>query len=196
MKGGCGASPDSDDDGFFEQSSVGSAVSGEAGAALAAWQAAVLARAAAAEARGGLDVRALGRRVLRALAGPAPAPQPFAAVLRSTARSDAEVSHVLLSTLFLVSRLDSLPIVYFHSTLSTFILIICAFAPLFLPLGVVLPNTTHLFLLRSFYINFLLTSLEIPYKPLFKNFVLLILKMSCFRTNSHALFYFKNKILP
>ncbi|KAJ8723585.1 hypothetical protein PYW08_003497 [Mythimna loreyi] len=100
VKGGR-ASADSSDDGFFELSSVGDASDARA-PELLAWQHAVLARAAAAERRG-LDVRALGGAVLRALPPPPGPPLHADELLRRTAHTDAEVSHVLLSTLFLAN---------------------------------------------------------------------------------------------
>nr|XP_049703493.1 uncharacterized protein LOC126056059 isoform X1 [Helicoverpa armigera] len=85
---------DSDDDGFFEQSSVGSDASAEA----AGWRARVLARAAAG-ARA-LDVRALGGAVLARLT---PRPRPFRDLLRDAAAAPADVSRVFLATLFLAN---------------------------------------------------------------------------------------------
>ncbi|XP_047025357.1 uncharacterized protein LOC124634007 [Helicoverpa zea] len=85
------ARADSDDDGFFEQSSVGSDASGEA----AGWRA----RARAAGARA-LDVRALGGAVLAALR---PRARPFRALLRDAAAAPADVSRLFLATLFLAN---------------------------------------------------------------------------------------------
>lgn len=122
---------DSDDDGFFEQSSGGgdvaeleslrADVAGATRAArerppaeldeaararraeAAAWRAAILRRAVAAEARGGVDVRALGARVLRALDGCERRPRPFAALLADHVQHEADVSRLMLTALFLVS---------------------------------------------------------------------------------------------
>ncbi|XP_063381633.1 uncharacterized protein LOC134668084 [Cydia fagiglandana] len=119
---------ESDDDGFFEQSTF----SGSEGARpeltpppptpplpappppvdysaqpeWMSWRADVVARAAAGEARG-LDVRALGAAVLRALPeggerGKGP-PAAFTTVLDAAAKDDADVSRLFLATLFLAN---------------------------------------------------------------------------------------------
>ncbi|KAJ8716392.1 hypothetical protein PYW07_003019 [Mythimna separata] len=93
-------SAESDDDGFFEQSSVGECES--RGPDWCSWQAGVVARATAAERRGGVDVRALGAAVLRGLPPP-PAAEHCDALLRRAAPEPTQVSHVLLSTLFLAN---------------------------------------------------------------------------------------------
>ncbi|XP_075975642.1 uncharacterized protein LOC142976243 isoform X2 [Anticarsia gemmatalis] len=107
---------DSEDDGFFEQSSAGSsgsestrdpaaalALALAAGDACGAWQERVLRQAAAAEARGALDVRALGGALLEALRGSERRPRAFADVLRAHAAHDTDVSRILLTTLFLAN---------------------------------------------------------------------------------------------
>ncbi|CAH0720291.1 unnamed protein product, partial [Brenthis ino] len=117
------AGGDSDDDGFFEQSSLGgsdtsraddapaatalaslpgslpgSAPEGEGEGEWGRWRAAVLARAAAAEARGA-DVPRACAAVLRAAAPDA----PFPAVLARAAADPADVCKLFLATLFLAN---------------------------------------------------------------------------------------------
>ncbi|XP_052754829.1 uncharacterized protein LOC113509824 isoform X2 [Galleria mellonella] len=104
---------DSDDDGFFEQSSLGESDSsrvddalplrprGEAAAPDEAWQAAVVRRAAAGEARG-LDVRRLAARLLRRLAA-ADGAAPFTQLLAAAAADPHDVSGLFLSALFMAN---------------------------------------------------------------------------------------------
>ncbi|KAM3960067.1 uncharacterized protein ACR2FA_005867 [Aphomia sociella] len=103
---------DSDDDGFFEQSSLGESdasrvddspltrSSPPSTEAAAEWQAGVLRRAAAGAARA-LDVRRLGARVLRSL--PDAGCEPFPRVLAAAARCHADVAGLFLATLFLAN---------------------------------------------------------------------------------------------
>lgn len=72
-------------------------------AEIAAWKANILSRAAAAEARGTFDVHELGARVLGALRASRERPRPALDLLREHARQGADVSRLVLATLFLVS---------------------------------------------------------------------------------------------
>nr|XP_013189501.1 unnamed protein product [Amyelois transitella] len=107
------AEPDSDDDGFFDQSSSGDSDGSRAGDhshthiqcesesdAWSEWQRGVLQRAAAGEARV-FDVRALAARLLARL--PPGEGRPFAGVLRAEAAAEHDVSGLFLATLFLAN---------------------------------------------------------------------------------------------
>ncbi|CAB3254327.1 unnamed protein product [Arctia plantaginis] len=114
------AADSDDDDGFFEQSSGGSSERGaeldpaqaarrRAQAEIAAWKASILSRAAAAEARGTFDVHELGARVLDALREARRRPRPALDLLREHAQQEADVSRLVLATLFLVSASAAAP---------------------------------------------------------------------------------------
>ncbi|XP_039755199.1 uncharacterized protein LOC120630113 [Pararge aegeria] len=98
---------DSDDDGFFEQSSLGDSDASRADDCAAgapewqSWRARVVRRAAAGEARA-RDVRGAAAALLRACAALPPAP-PFGALLARAAKRPADVSELLLATLFLAN---------------------------------------------------------------------------------------------
>ncbi|GBP47248.1 hypothetical protein EVAR_20253_1 [Eumeta japonica] len=105
-----GVRVESDDDGFFEQSSLGDCdhssapygVSSSPGNANSeSWAREVAARAVAAADAGGVDVQAAGARVLATLK-PERATS-FINVLRNTATTLPEVSHLFLATLFLTA---------------------------------------------------------------------------------------------
>lgn len=72
-------------------------------AALAAWRAEVLRRAAESEARGAPDVRALGDQLVHALDGAEDEPRDFTSVLRDEAKHESDVSRLMLTTLFLAN---------------------------------------------------------------------------------------------
>ncbi|XP_048485479.1 condensin-2 complex subunit H2 isoform X2 [Plutella xylostella] len=107
---------ESDDDGFFEQSSLGdsdasrvddtaittiASTTMDTAADWAAWRAGVVARA---EQQKAVDVRVLADRVLRALPPPTePASTPLSDMLRDTAEDPLDVSKLFLATLFLAN---------------------------------------------------------------------------------------------
>ncbi|XP_059045623.1 condensin-2 complex subunit H2-like [Achroia grisella] len=109
---GPGARDDSDDDGFFEQSSLGDSDGSRGDDAplnhsltsadsVSSWQAAVVARAAAGEARAP-DVRRLGARLLRRLRA-CGGRAPFTALLAAAARGPHHVSGLFLAALFMAN---------------------------------------------------------------------------------------------